>query len=179
MEGIGRVFTRDLDTVHVLHASVPYPDRRRRVRLDRLHAPALPREQSLAARRVHGPFAADRRARPVRLLDDERISGVAAQRDVHDLRGPPDLGPFLRRQGEDVLVELLPVDLERRRAGELRRPGLRGFPQARDLLVVEPVAECLLDELLARKVVVDLQLARQEIGRAVSYTHLTLPTKRI
>ena len=62
-----------------------------------------------------------RHARPVGLLDDERVPGVAVQRDVDDLRGPPDLGPFLRREREDVLVELLPVELERGRARELRR----------------------------------------------------------
>jgi len=136
-----------------------------------------PREHRLPARRVDDPPAADGLARAVGFFDDERVPGVAVQGDVHDLRGPPHVGAFLFREGDHVLVELLAVDLEGGRAGELRGPRFRRVTEARNVLVVEPVAERLLRKLLAGEMVVELQLARQEVGRDLDRRLADLPVE--
>ncbi len=179
MERVGRVKARDLGVVHVLHAAVAHPDRGRRVRLDRRQRRrACARASPAGPSRPRPICSVTVTTRAVALLDDERVPGVAVQGDVDDLRGPPDLGSFFRGQPEHVLVQRRAVDLEGGRPGELRGAGLGRFPQARDLLVVEPVAEGLLGKLLARQVVPELQHARQEVGRDLDGRLAHLPVER-
>src|SRR5262249_22404903 len=125
-EGARRVRAGDLDAVHVLDAVVADPDRRGRMRLDRGHAAALAGEERLAARRVDGPAAADVHLRAIGFLDRDRVSpgAVAAEREGRDLRRAPDDAALLGRDLQELLVELRAVELEGRRAGELRGAGL-------------------------------------------------------
>ena len=152
------------------------------MRLDRRDAAALAREHRLAAGRVHEPAAGDRRGRAVALLDGERVRGGAGrlgERPAGDPGRAPELGALFARGLQQVLVELGAVELERRRACELRGPGLRGLAQARDVVVEEPVAEGLFRELVAHEVRPLLQHARQEVRRDLDRRLADLPVEAL
>ena len=176
---VGGVGAGEVDAVHVLDAVVADPDRGDRMRLDRRDAAALAREHGLPAGRVHEPAARDVGGRPVGPLDRQRVRPRAfAERPGGDLRRPPDFAALLARDREQVLVELRAVELEGRRAGELRGPGLGGLAQARDVVVDEPVAEGLLRKLLARQVGPLLEDPRQEVRRDLDGGLADLPVER-
>ncbi len=178
-ERVGRVGADDLDAVEVLHVAIADPDRRRRVPLDRPDPAALPRQERLPPGGVDDPLRADGHLRPVRLLHRDRVPGRPLEGEVDDLRRPPDLGSLRGRHLQDVLVEDGAVELEPGRPSELRRPHLGRLAQAGDLLVVEPVAERLLGEVLAAQVVVELEDPRQEVGRDLDRRLPHLPVERL
>jgi hypothetical protein len=133
----------------------------------------------VAATRVHDPFRGDFDLIAAGLLDCDAVAGVAAQLELRDARRPPDLGALLGGDFQEVLVQLGPVELKRRSAGELGRPDLGGFAQAGDPVVDEPVPERLLGKLLAGEVIVLFENAGQEIRGDLDRRFSDLPVEPV
>ena len=139
------------DVVQVAHPLPAAPDRRRgvlAVALDQAQALA---EEGGAAGGVQHPAAGDGLLLSTVAFQGDPVIEFPQLHLPHPHR-PQELGTLCHGGGQQVLVQRVATELEGRGGAALEGPGLAGLGVAVHLLVLKPVPEPLLGQVLALQV---------------------------